>query len=256
MLEGCAPGGFMNREHFYSIMNGEGTLDYELYLNTKGLLSCQTKFDELCNADELQFQVVHQVEELWMKLIAYTLLDIDEYLQQENTNRVITLFRRVHLLQKMMIQQIAVLETMSPKEYQAIRTRLGNGSGQESPGFRVLLKMFQPIWNSFKSWYLDKHQLTVEKIYDSEYCHSDAYVVAEALAEFDALFQKFRYEHMQLIHRTIGFGAKSLKGRAVEILEEGMRQKFFPELWEIRGHMTDKWGAQYGVKRDPLGPHH
>jgi len=31
-------------------------------------------------------------------------------------------------------------------------------------------------------------------------------VVAEALAEFDELFQKFRYEHLQLIHRTIGFG--------------------------------------------------
>src|SRR6202051_4987643 len=135
-------GGFMNREHFYSIMNGEVTLDYELYLNTKALLSCQSKFEELCNADELQFQVVHQVEELWMKLIAYTLLDIDDYLQQENTNRVVTLFRRVHLIQKMMIQQIALLETMSPKEYQAIRTRLGNGSGQESPGFGVILKRF------------------------------------------------------------------------------------------------------------------
>src|SRR6202020_1027777 len=141
----------MNRKLFYDQMSGEGTLDYEFYLNTKSLLSCQTPFEELCNADELQFQVVHQVEELWMKLIAYTLLDIDEYLQQENTNRVLTLFRRVHLLQQMMIQQIALLETMSPKEYQAIRTRLGNGSGQESPGFRVLLKMFQPIWNSFKA---------------------------------------------------------------------------------------------------------
>jgi tryptophan 2,3-dioxygenase len=42
----------------------------------------------------------------------------------------------------------------------------------------------------------------------------------------------------------------------VEILEEGMRQKFFPELWEIRGQMTDKWGAEYGVKRNPLGGHH
>ncbi len=97
----------MNREQFYAIMGGEGTLDYELYLNTKALLSCQTKFDDLCNADELQFQIVHQVEELWMKLIAYTLLDIDEYLQQENTNRVLTLFRRVHSAQRLMIQQIA-----------------------------------------------------------------------------------------------------------------------------------------------------
>ena len=75
---------------------------------------------------------------------------------------------------------------------------------------------------------MNKHGLTVEKIYDSQYDHGDAYVVAEALAEFDELFQKFRYEHMQLIHRTIGFGSKSLKGRPVEILEDGMRHKFFP----------------------------
>ena len=246
----------MNREQFYAIMGGEGTLDYELYLNTKALLTCQTKFEELCNADELQFQIVHQVEELWMKLIAYTLLDIDEYTRQENTNRVITLFRRVHAAQRLMIEQVALLETMSPKEYQGIRLRLGNGSGQESPGFRVLLKMYQPLWSSFQEHYLNKRGLTLEKVYDTEYSHSDAYVVAEALAEFDELFQKFRHEHMQLIHRTIGFGAKSLKGRPVEILEEGMRHKFFPELWEIRSQMTDKWGAAYGVKRDPLGGLH
>lgn len=246
----------MNRQQFYAIMNGDGTLDYEVYLNTKALLSCQTPYADLCNADELQFQLVHQVEELWMKLIAYTLLDIDEYLQQHNTPRVLTLFRRVHLTQKLMIEQIALLETMSPKEYQAIRQRLGNGSGQESPGFRVLLKMYQPIWASFEENYLRKHNLTVEKIYDSEYNHGEAYVVAEALAEFDELFQKFRADHMQLIHRTIGFGSKSLKGRPVEILEDGMRHKFFPELWEIRNEMTDKWGAEYGVKRDPIGGHH
>jgi tryptophan 2,3-dioxygenase len=35
-----------------------------------------------------------------------------------------------------------------------------------------------------------------------------------------------------------------------------MRHKFFPELWEIRNEMTDKWGAEYGVKRDPIGGHH
>ena len=52
----------MNREQFYAIMGGEGTLDYELYLNTKSLLACQTKFTDLCNADELQLQVVRQLE--------------------------------------------------------------------------------------------------------------------------------------------------------------------------------------------------
>src|ERR1700719_2859758 len=87
----------MDREQFFATMNGEGTLDYERYLNTKTLLSAQKDFAALCNQDELQFQIVHQVEELWMKLIGYTLLDIDDYLQQENSNRVVTLFRRVHI---------------------------------------------------------------------------------------------------------------------------------------------------------------
>ncbi len=234
-------------------MHGEGTLDYELYLNTPKLFACQKNFEEFCNQDELQFQIVHQMEELWMKLIGYSLLDIDDYLQQENTNRVLTLFRRVHIAQRLMIDQLGLLETMSPKEYQEIRLGLGNGSGQESPGFRTLLRMHQPLWHSFKTCYLERHNLTVEKIYHTEYSHSDAYMLAEALAEFDELFQKFRYHHLQVIHRTIGLGAKSLKGRSVEILNEGLKTQFFPELWEIRNKMTDRWGSQYGVVRESLG---
>jgi tryptophan 2,3-dioxygenase len=245
----------MDREHFYSIMNGEGTLDYELYLNTKALLSCQKDFHSLCNADELQFQIVHQVEEMWMKLINYTLLDVDEYLEQENTLRVLTLFRRIHIALRLMTEQLALLETMSPKEYQEIRLQLGNGSGQESPGFRVILRMQPLVWQSFKEHYLDRHGLTVEKIYDAEYRHDAAYAVAEALAEFDELFQRFRYAHLQLIQRTIGLEAKSLKGRAVDLLFEGLEHRFYPELWAIRNHMTDTWGAKYGQVRESIGGH-
>ena len=40
----------------------------------------------------------------------------------------------------------------------------------------------------------------------------------------------------------------------MEILEEGMRHKFFPELWEIRGQMTTG-GRRVGVKEDSLGGH-
>ena len=242
----------MNREFFYSLMNGQGMLDYEIYLNTQILLSCQKDFHELCNQDELQFQIVHQSVELWMKLIGYTLLNIDDYLQKEKTNRVITLFNRVHRIQRIMLQQLELLETMSPKEYQEIRVTLGNGSGQESPGFRTLLKMHQPIWKSFQTYYLEQYGLTVEKIYESDYCHCNAYVVAEALAEYDELFQKFRYYHIQLIQRSIGTGSQSLKGRSVGLLEAGMRMKLFPELWEVRNQMTDAWGSQYGRVREAL----
>ena len=244
--------GPVDRAHFYSIMNGGGDLDYEIYLDTRRLLSCQNDFDELCNADELQFQIVHQVEELWMKLIAYTLLDVDDYLRERNTNRVVTLFRRIRITLRLMSEQLRLLETMSPKEYQEIRLQLGNGSGQESPGFRTLLQMPTKLWQSFVESYLLRSGLTIEKIYDSEYRHCDAYVVAEALLDFDELFQKFRQEHIQLIYRSIGMDARSLKGRSVELLRKGAGARFFPELWNIRYEMTNAWGAEYGVCRESI----
>ncbi len=242
----------MDREHFYPLMRGNGNLDYEAYLNTHSLLGLQKDFSAFCNHDELQFQIVHQSEELWMKLIAYTLLDIDEYLQQENTPRVLSLFNRVHKVQKILIQSLDVLETMSPKEYQQIRVQLGNGSGQESPGFRTLLSMPKHLWNSFDTYYLKKNNQTIAQIYNSEYRHCNSYVIAESMIEFDELFKKFRYHHIQLIHRSIGLGARSLKGRSVELLETGLQASFFPQLWEIRNQMTNEWGGEYGQVRQPL----
>jgi tryptophan 2,3-dioxygenase len=246
--------GEMDRSYYYTMMHGEGKTDYEVYLNTRALLSCQSDFDVFCNGDELQFQIVHQIQELLMKLLAYTLMDIDEYMQEENTNRVISLFKRVYRLQEVMIHLFSLLDTMSPKEYQEIRLKLGGGSGLGSPGFRTLCEMGGPLWESFKSHYLDKHALNLEKIYDEAYSHSDAYVVAEALADYDELFQRFRYHHLQHIERSIGLSSKSLRGRPVQHLEKGLTQRFFPELWEIRNRMTDQWATKYGEVREPLKP--
>jgi len=120
----------MDRGQILKTMVGEGKTDYEIYLNTQVLFACQKPFVELCNGDELQFQIVHQVQELYMKLIIYTLLDIEVYIREENTNRVLSLFKRVHLIQRAMIEIFSLLETMSPREYQEIRVGLGNGSGQ------------------------------------------------------------------------------------------------------------------------------
>jgi tryptophan 2,3-dioxygenase len=246
----------MDRDKFNRLMKGTGTLDYELYLDTPRLLSCQKEPDAFVNRDELQFQIVHQVEELWMKLIGATLLDVDDYLQAGEAHRVVTLLRRCHMLLRLMTQQIELLETMSPKEYQEIRLQLGNGSGQESPGFRVLLQMPPLLWDSYEARYLIAAGRTVHSIYDETYAHDDAYVIAEALMEFDELFQKFRMNHLYLIHRTIGMGAASLKGRPVELLQNGVRHRFFPALWEVRSQMTDAWGHSYGRVRESLGGAH
>jgi len=242
----------MDRRYFYTAMHGRGNTDYEIYLRTRELLSCQSAFDELCNGDELQFQIVHQIQELLMKLIAHTLMDIDDYMAAKDTNRIVTLFKRIYRLQEEMIHLFSLLDTMSPKEYQEIRMKLGGGSGLGSPGFRTLCEMGDPIWESFKSHYLDEQGLTVEKIYDEGYSHCDAYVVAEALADYDELFQRFRYRHLQHIERSIGLGSKSLRGRPVQLLDKGLSHRFFPVLWEVRNKMTDHWASTYGEVRDPL----
>lgn len=242
----------MEREDYHRLIEDPVMLDYGVYLKADQLLTCQKPLSELCNADELQFQIVHQVEELWMKLMAYTLTDVMDYIRAANTHRVITLLSRVHRIQRMMISQMDVLETMSPKEYQQIRIQLGNGSGQESPGFQLLLKMPAGLWEAFETAYLKAQNLSISDIYDEKYAHDDAYVVAENLLEFDELFQKFRWMHIFLIHRSIGLGSKSLKGRPVDILQNGAKHRFFPELWDIRSEMTDRWGGEYGVVREAL----
>lgn len=244
----------VDKEKYYTMIESPEMLDYGVYLKCDKLLDCQKPIKDLATADELQFQIVHQVEELWMKLICFTLVDILDYMQQQQHHRVITLFSRVHKLQRMMIDQLDILETMSPKEYQQIRLQLGNGSGQESPGFITLLKMPEDLWSSFKANYLDNGNISVEQIYDSEYKHDHRYAVAEALIEFDEQLQIFRSRHMFLIHRSIGLSSKSLKGRPVELLQKGIAKRYFPDLWDIRNAMTDKWGGEYGKVRESITP--
>lgn len=242
----------MDKTDYHAKIESPVMLDYGVYLQVDKLLACQKPLAEMVNGDELQFQIVHQVEELWMKLIAYTLVDVLDFLEKQDTHRVVTLMGRVHRLMRLMTAQLDMLETMSPKEYQQVRLQLGNGSGQESPGFKLLLRLPFDLWDKFKASYLEGRGLTVADIYDAQYDHGDSYVVAEALIEFDELFQKFRANHVYLIHRSIGLGSKSLKGRPVELLQAGARHRFFPELWDVRCDMTDAWGASYGVVREAI----
>lgn len=244
----------MAREEYasiYATMGGEGTTDYEKYLRTHELLALQKPFEALANPDELQFQITHQASELWMKLIAYTLLEILPILDADEVFKALTLFGRVHRAQGFLTDQIQILETMAPKDYQEIRLHLGAGSGQESPGFRALTRIAPLLWRHFEA-FLKRRGLTVPEVYDTKFRHDAAYMLAEALAEFDERFVKFRFVHLQLIRRSIGLGAKSLRGQSTKLLEDGLAQAFYPALWNIRNQMTDRWGQTYGEVREHL----
>lgn len=225
--------------------------DYEVYLNTRQLLSCQKQFSDFCNGAELQFQIVHQTEELLLKLMSYTIVQICDYIQQKETYQVLNLFKRVHSSQNILIQILSLLGTMSPKEYQQIRLVLGNGSGQTSPGFRALRHAIKPMWQLYETNYLINGK-TLDHIYNSHYTHDDAYAIAESMIEFDMLLARFYKMHFELVERTIGGKARALTGRNAEKLRAHEDYKVFPALWSIRNKMTDEWGSQYGYERQSM----
>ncbi|APJ03997.1 tryptophan 2,3-dioxygenase family protein [Silvanigrella aquatica] len=235
-----------------NIMVGDGKSDYELYLKTKELLSLQTNYSDLCNIDELHFQLVHQAEELFFKSLNHSLLEVNKYMLEKNTNRILSSFKRAHKAQASLLSTIELLYPMSPREYQDIRLKLGNGSGQDSPGFKSFLKIAPCLWRSYKAEYLDDNTENLHKIYNTEYKHCDAFIIAESFLEVDDYYNKFLYFHMKLIGRSIGLEAHSMKGNVVTNLTARIARSLFPELWDVRSKMTSEWGSQYGIVRDSL----
>ena len=62
----------------------------------------------------------------------------EESVPEPHIPRICKSMRRVHEIQKVMIAQLAVLETMSPGDFLAFRDELGNASGFQSAQFREL----------------------------------------------------------------------------------------------------------------------
>lgn len=227
-----------------SVLQGKGKTDYEKYLNIVDLLACQKPPEELVHHDELQFQIVHQVAELWMKLEIHEIQAVRALMEKEDCLGAVTLLNRVIDIRKLLTQQIHLLETMSPWDYQTIRRHLGKGSGLESPGFQKLLVLGPTLWSPFQAL-LKSRGLGLEEVFTKKDENYPIFLLAEALASYDQHFQIWRFHHLKLVEREIGGKVKSLKGRAIDFLNENLEQRFFPELWEVRNTLTRRAGTSY-----------
>ena len=215
--------------------------DYEKYIRTEELLALQKPADGLATHDEMQFQIVHQVAELWMKLIGHEVDQIVAALAVDKVTEAIHSLSRVRRIQRLLLAQLDLLDTMAPKDYMTIRTVLGRGSGQESPGFRNLLRIpGEKMWPAVAAL-LARKGTTLRGIYEAHDENFPLYLLCEGLLDFDQLLQLWRQRHLMLVYRIIGAGTPSLKGKPSELLERGMRQRFFPELWEIRDEVFAEW---------------
>ncbi len=105
-----------------------------LQLNT--LLNLQKTFQDPAQPDEMLFIIIHQVSELWLKLMHHQLVEVRRFLQQDDFGPAIKNLDRVKAIQRQLIAAWETLLTMTPADYMTFRQALGSSSGFQSYGYR------------------------------------------------------------------------------------------------------------------------
>ena len=93
--------------------------------------------------DEMLFIVVHQAYELWFKQIIWEIDSILELFGQEvfddqDMGTVVSRLRRISQIQSLLIEQVTVLESMTPLDFLDFRDYLFPASGFQSAQFRIV----------------------------------------------------------------------------------------------------------------------
>ena len=109
---------------------------YGKYLKIDELLNLQQPRDEV-EHDEMLFIVIHQVYELWFKVILHELDYCCRLLSEGDAPRALHTLKRVLTILKVLVAQLDILETMTPTEFRTFRERLESASGFQSDQFRA-----------------------------------------------------------------------------------------------------------------------
>lgn len=156
-------------------------MTYGDYLNLDKLLSSQNRLSS--HHDEMLFIVIHQVSELWLKLMLHELEAAIKAIQEQDIKYALKVLSRVNHILDQLINGWSVLATLTPKEYVEFRDKLGKSSGFQSYQYRMV---------EFALGYKTEHVL---KIYEND----------QALAD---VLQK-AYESPSIYDATIGAISKT-----------------------------------------------
>src|SRR5690242_11134740 len=111
-------------------------LSYGSYLKVPELLSLQQAMSK--EHDELLFIVAHQVYELWFKVVLFELEAARDEIATGDVFFARHHLNRVNVIERLLVEQIDVLETMSPQDFLAFRSKLAPASGFQSVQFREI----------------------------------------------------------------------------------------------------------------------
>ena len=116
----------------------EARLTYGGYLKVRDLISLQNLLSDPPQHDEMLFIIIHQVYELWFKELLHELDTIIERLNADQPLAAHRLVRRCIEIERVLVDQIAVFETMMPMDFLAFRDHLMPASGFQSFQFREI----------------------------------------------------------------------------------------------------------------------
>jgi tryptophan 2,3-dioxygenase len=225
--------------------------------------------------DELLFIVIHQVYELWFKQIIFELESIRDLTFEGIVHKARHYLERVHTIERVLIEQVNVLESMSPQDFLEFRQHLAPASGFQSVQFREIefisglkderyLKRLSPspeeatrlqrrlteptVWDAFSALLEDRglamppddeerrrESLLVMARERDRYAAE--FYLSEALLTHDELYALWRHRHVLMVERQIGTKSGTGGSTGAPYLRSTLDKRFYPELWDLRSYL-------------------
>jgi tryptophan 2,3-dioxygenase len=204
-------------------------LTYAGYLHLDALLDLQRPRSTPPEHDEMLFIVVHQTYELWFKLLLHEFDRVREDFSAGRLFEAIASFKRTRTIMKTLVEQIAVVETLTPLSFASFRNRLDTASGFQSSQFREL---------EFQLGYKRPHMLQFQTPGTPAYQR-----LIDRLGQPSAVdcFYRFLQQHGVIIPRELLQRDPTLPAEANDVVAEGILRlyKNQPHLQILFELMTD-----------------
>ena len=76
------------------------------------------------------------------------------------------------------------------------------------------------------------------RIYVDAENYYSLFLLAESLIEYDEMFALWRLHHVKMVERMIGTKSGTGGSEGAAYLRKTVERQFFPELWEVRNHLS------------------
>ena len=256
-------------------------LTYGSYLQLDRLLSAQRLASQPPAHDELLFITIHQVYELWFQQLLHEATAVRDAMLSaplpgsgEAGDRLWWaqhLLARMHVIERVLVQQVDVLETMTPQDFLQFRQALAPASGFQSVQFRELeflsaakdasfvrrfkglteaettrlhRRLDEPsLWDAFLR-VLERRGLPVDdddrvtasvrRVAHDRSTYADVWAVAEGLLQHDELAASWRARHVVMVERMIGTRTGTGGSSGADYLRSRLDLRYYPLLWDLR----------------------